>query len=74
MDIEQLIFNNWISYSRETIEKRFGRLTEIDLDHERFSSGLTCKVGNVSITFGKLPSGRYVYLSSWAVYPLRQFI
>lgn len=70
----KLTFNDWVSYSRETIEKRFPDFKEVSVDHDRFSEGLECTIGNTKLTFGKLPSGRYVYLSSISVYPLRSFI
>ena len=61
--------NTDISYSKESLEKAIHDLRKCKIeDHRNFSGGLKGVIGNVTITYGKLPSGRCVYLSSWVYY------
>jgi hypothetical protein len=66
--------NSDISYSREMLEKHLSDIRKVDLEEYAFSEGICGKVGNRELWYGKMPSGRYVFLCCWASYSLRQFI
>ena len=66
--------NSNISYNLETLKKYLSNIEEITLKEYYFNEGLIGKIGNKEIWYGKLPSGRYVYLCSWSSYSLRQII
>jgi hypothetical protein len=72
------LFNTDISYRKKSILEQYPDAHEIKLDDNgfeyRFSIGLQVKRSGDWITWGRLPSGRYVFLSHWQAFPLRQLI
>ena len=74
MSIRMRLDNSNISYDLETLRKCLTNIEEITLEEYSFNKGLTGKIGNQELWYGKLPSGRYVYLFKWTSYSLRQII
>jgi hypothetical protein len=67
--------DNWdISYSRKMLDTHLTDIQEVDLEEYSFNSGIRGRIGNRELWYGKMPSGRYVYLFCWSSFSLRQFI
>jgi len=66
--------HDYISYRKEDIFKEYPNAFEVVLNNYRFSNGIKAEGPWGCITWGKMPGGRYVYLSRWQIYSLRQLI
>jgi hypothetical protein len=72
------LLNDYASYQKQSILDRYPHAFDVELKHDRFKEGLRIResncMGYTELTWGKLPSGRYVFLSRWQGFSLRQLI
>ena len=57
------------SYTIENIKKNLEQVEFIKIDdHKKFSAGVTGILDSYRVWYGKMPSGRYVYMYSFSSY------
>jgi len=52
------------SFTIETLKAELGSVEKLKIDHENYTEGVTGVLDEYQLFYGKMPSGRYVYLYS----------